>query len=77
MQSSPYQYSDENIVDWLSDLIDKTGSIPKQKDLVQINSRLQAALRHRGGVIKFIPLLKIKYPKACKNFLERNGGKSR
>jgi hypothetical protein len=62
IQHSPNQYTDESIEEWLRKATLEKDRVPTQKELRQLDSRKQAAIAHRGGVMHFVTLLADKEP---------------
>jgi hypothetical protein len=62
IQHSPNQYTDESIKEWLRKATLEKGRVPTQKELRQLDSRKQAAVGHRGGVMHYLTLLADKEP---------------
>ena len=62
IQHSPNQYTDESIKEWLRKVTLEKGRVPIQKELRQLDSRKQAAVAHRGGVMHYLTLLADKEP---------------
>ena len=62
IQHSPNQYTDETIKEWLRRATLEKGRVPTQKELRQLDSRNQAAVAHRGGVMHYLTLLADKEP---------------
>jgi hypothetical protein len=77
IQHSPNQYTDEMLKEWLRKVILEKGGLPTQKELRRLDSKMQAATAHRGGITHWLTLLAQDDSKMrgyLESYLERNGG---
>jgi hypothetical protein len=65
IRHSPNQYTDESIKEWLRKATLEKGRVPTQKELRQLDSRNQAAVAHRGGVMHYLTLVADKEPRCA------------
>ncbi len=76
IQHSPNQNTDESIKEWLRNATLEKGRVPTQKELRQLDSRKQAAVAHRGGVMHYLTLLADKEPRMrsyLQSYCQRKG----
>lgn len=76
IQHSPNQYTDESLEEWLRKVTLEKGRVPTQKELRQLDSKRQAAVAHRGGVMHYLTLVADKDPRMrdyLQSYCRRNG----
>lgn len=78
IRRSPGQYTHHDLQEWLRKVILEAGHVPTQKELRRLDSRKQAAIAHRGGVTRFLKLLKdddAELRRDLESYSKRNGVK--